>query len=947
MAPPMDMTCMTARVPGGAAAGPDFLRGSSAIKSSDDDEDDDSLLESLNPPTSLFLQGLSSKKFEESPKSSSVQASFQPASLFLQSLTSKKSLETPVNSPVPASETGIASETTTTTTALTNYETMGMTCLTTRVPLETGSNVLADCKSPNSSGKDFLSEKENFSDVSCQMPVQSESESIDKSPKLNSAERTNEELCVSEHWYQDHADDIPPMDMTCMTGRIGRNYFEKSSTEEKSLKVFQTTSSTFPSEAEKDHHTDTTDSTNFKQDYLAMEMTCMTGKIGLKYLDQTCTADQEMLPTSPERVYSPLSSSSAAEHVVLGGEQLANLQQDGHTMDMTCMTGRLGQKYFQQTSVSNQEMSPHTVCPPLPTLSNSENDETNTKSESLKPDCLGMEMTCITGRNEPEDFGESTTLEHEMSSNDYRAVTSPIQAILVTEHCANSSGSITSKQDAVSMDTTAPDSENEHRSCQLSSESSVSPNVTNNPRSASPEIATKTENLNDFLSRESTSPTPEALPRIDQLVEMEVTGTVSDQEFQRLIAQSRESIRELQLSSVPQPLPKPEEEAAVASANVFSKRQPYMATESGTQIQHSVSDHSTSAGVQDSYCFLDEQESRRVEISHLEEGHSDMISDAVMISSQENHRFEADSDEPLETESQLNDVVKASGLTQQARKRPREESLMQVDPNSSASSISPAKREKQEDDSTIGQNTISHEEPRELPEPMLSNKVASTSENVFTISPAKLELQTQDSSVGQNIHLHEESNLLLESLSSNKLDSTSENTSTAKIEKPIKPVYETLFGKNNHSLREQSLQEPFSSSQLNWTSNVFDEAKIEVPKVVSKLTIPVRTASVKSKGASQPVKKKSKSNVRELSIFEYLLEKQEQVREIDDPHLHGRFTLSDGNFSFGRIRIGFLNETLHLKIRLKKFVLYLLYLQCSNSFIKVLLLLGYLLITLS
>ena len=927
MAPPMDMTCMTARVPGGAAAaaGQDFLRGSSASKSSDDDEDDNSFLESLNPPPSLFLQGLSSKKFEESPKSSSVQASFQPTSLFLQSLTSKKSLETPVNSPVPASETGLASDTTTTTTtALPNYKTMEMTCLTTRVPLETGSNVVADCESLNSSGKDFLSKKENLSDVSCQMPVQIESESVDKSPKLSSAERSNVKLCVSEHSYQDHADDIPLMDMTCMTGRIGRNYFEKSSTDEKSLKVFQTTNSTFPSETEKDHHTDTTDSTNFKQDYLAMEMTCMTGKIGQKYLDQTCTTDQEMLLTSPERVYSPLPSSSTAEHIVLG-EQLANLQQDGHTMDMTCMTGRLGQKYFLQTSVSDQEVSPHTVCPPLPTLSNSENDETNTKSESLKPDCLGMEMTCIT-RNDPEDFGESITLKHEMSSNDYRAVTSPIQAILVTEHCANSSGSITSKQDAVSVDTTAPDSENEHRSSQLSSESSVSPNVRNNPRSASPEIATKTENLNDFLSRESTSPTPEALPRIDQLVEMEVTSAVSDQEFQRLIAQSRESIRELHLSSAPQPLPEPEEEAAVASANVFSNRQPYMATESGTQIQHSVSDHSTSAGVQDSYCLLDEPESQRVKISRLEEGHSDVISDAVMISSQENHssepRFEADSDEPLETESPLNDVVKASGLTQQARKRPREESSMQVDPNSSASSISPAKREKQEDDSTIGQNIISHEEPRVFPEPMLSNKVASTSENVFTISPANLEPQKQDSSVGQNIHLHEESNLLLESLSSNKLDSTSDNTSTAKIGKTIEPVYETLFGKNNHSLREQSLQEPFSSSQMNWMSdNVLEEAKIEAPKVVSKLTVPVRTASVKSKVASQPVKKKSKSNVREISIFEYLLEKQEQVREIDDPHLHGRFALSEVNFSSGRIRIGFLNETLHLKIRLKKFVL--------------------------
>ncbi len=158
----------------------DFLPLPLKTTKSRGDEDDDSFLESLNPPKSIFLQGLTSKKFEDSQ--SAVPTSLQHTSTFLQSLTSKKSYETPVKNPVPASETRLANETTTAT--IPNYETMEMTCLTTRIHLETQNNVLENCKSPNSSAKESLGKRVNPScDVSTEIFIHSKSKSVDESPK--------------------------------------------------------------------------------------------------------------------------------------------------------------------------------------------------------------------------------------------------------------------------------------------------------------------------------------------------------------------------------------------------------------------------------------------------------------------------------------------------------------------------------------------------------------------------------------------------------------------------------------------------------------------------------------------------------------------------------------------------------------------------------------------
>ena len=61
--------------------------------------------------------------------------------------------------------------------------------------------------------------------------------------------------------------------------------------------------------------------------------------------------------------------------------------------------------------------------------------------------------------------------------------------------------------------------------------------------------------------------------------------------------------------------------------------------------------------------------------------------------------------------------------------------------------------------------------------------------------------------------------------------------------------------------------------------------------------------------------KKKKKNVREISIFEFLAEKQNELDERDDPHHHGRFEVLRHDVGEGVVVLGFTRNSLRLNIR--------------------------------
>ena len=101
------------------------------------------------------------------------------------------------------------------------------------------------------------------------------------------------------------------------------------------------------------------------------------------------------------------------------------------------------------------------------------------------------------------------------------------------------------------------------------------------------------------------------------------------------------------------------------------------------------------------------------------------------------------------------------------------------------------------------------------------------------------------------------------------------------------------------------------------TAPKMSRLEAEAAKVVRRLTgngVPTSSSSQhKSKHAEK--KKVSKNNIREISVFEYLIEKQQLTPEVDDPNVHGRFVLPEVDLIKGQITIGFMQDTLHLKIR--------------------------------
>ena len=101
------------------------------------------------------------------------------------------------------------------------------------------------------------------------------------------------------------------------------------------------------------------------------------------------------------------------------------------------------------------------------------------------------------------------------------------------------------------------------------------------------------------------------------------------------------------------------------------------------------------------------------------------------------------------------------------------------------------------------------------------------------------------------------------------------------------------------------------------TAPKMSRLEAEAAKIVRRLTgngVPTSSSSQhKSKHAEK--KKVSKNNIREISVFEYLIEKQQLTPEVDDPNVHGRFVLPEVDLIKGQITIGFMQDTLHLKIR--------------------------------
>ena len=91
----------------------------------------------------------------------------------------------------------------------------------------------------------------------------------------------------------------------------------------------------------------------------------------------------------------------------------------------------------------------------------------------------------------------------------------------------------------------------------------------------------------------------------------------------------------------------------------------------------------------------------------------------------------------------------------------------------------------------------------------------------------------------------------------------------------------------------------------------------EAAKVVRRLTgnweLTSSSSQLKSKYAEK--KKVSKNNIREISVFEYLIEKQQLTAEVDDQNVHGRFVVPEMDLIKGQITIAFMQDTLHLKIR--------------------------------
>ena len=88
-------------------------------------------------------------------------------------------------------------------------------------------------------------------------------------------------------------------------------------------------------------------------------------------------------------------------------------------------------------------------------------------------------------------------------------------------------------------------------------------------------------------------------------------------------------------------------------------------------------------------------------------------------------------------------------------------------------------------------------------------------------------------------------------------------------------------------------------------------AKRDLVSVVESKTQVIATSS-KPKHSHEA--KKSK-NIREISVFNYLFEKQSEIEEIEDSHVHGRFSIVEVDLVDGRIKLGFVRNSLELNIR--------------------------------
>jgi hypothetical protein len=105
---------------------------------------------------------------------------------------------------------------------------------------------------------------------------------------------------------------------------------------------------------------------------------------------------------------------------------------------------------------------------------------------------------------------------------------------------------------------------------------------------------------------------------------------------------------------------------------------------------------------------------------------------------------------------------------------------------------------------------------------------------------------------------------------------------------------------------------------VNRVTDAEKSGKLERPNMVDKADDPVvqpKLQVIAKPKQQQSYEAKKIKNVREISVFDYLFERQSQIRETSDAHVHGRFCVLEADLVDGRVKLGFVRNSLELNIR--------------------------------